>query len=358
MRLSITTVLISILVDPLAHPVGEFAGRQLRGVNLLDEKLAAALHFLEIDAETLHAREQQPEFFVEHEQRRLFAALDRGDDEHDRGERFAGAGGTENERARSGLDPAAQQPVQLDDAARHRVAFEVAAIFRRHQPRKHVETAGGDGDIVIAAAKLHAAIFDDAGAPPLRAVGRRQFLQPQHAMRDAVHGLVGDIGGQVVEQHHGGVELGEVMLDRENLPPVAQRALRQQPDFGQAVQHHPVRLRAVDDLEDLLGGFAEFEVGGIQQALLLLRIQQAFRRQQFEDLDAVVERPAMGSRAVAQLALGLRQGDVEALFARLGAFEQELQRYGGLAGAGRAFHQKDVATRKSARQNIVEPPNA
>ena len=63
-----------VLVDPLADPMGEFAGRQLRGVDLLDEKIAAALHLLEIDAEALHAREQQAEFFVEHEQRRLLAA--------------------------------------------------------------------------------------------------------------------------------------------------------------------------------------------------------------------------------------------------------------------------------------------
>ena len=148
------------------------------------------------------------------------------------------------------------------------------------------------------------------------------------------------------------------MLDPEYLPTVAQRILRQQPDFGQAVQHHPVRLRALNGLEYLLGGFAEFEIGGIEQALLLLRIKQAFRRQQFEDFYAVVERPTMRRRALAQFTFGLRQSDVEAFLPGLGALEQELQRHGGLAGAGCAFQQKDVATRKSARQNIVEPPNA
>ena len=112
-----------------------------------------------------------------------------------------------------------------------------------------------------AAAEFHPAIFDDARAPPLRAIRGRQFFQTKHAMRDAVHGLVGDIGGEIVEQHHRGAEFCEIMLDRQNLPPVAQRALRQQPDFGKAVEDHPGRPVALDRFENLLGGFAELEVG-------------------------------------------------------------------------------------------------
>ena len=73
---------------------------------------------------------------------------------------------------------------------------------------------------MIAAAKLYAAIFDDACTPPLRAVSRRQFLKPQHAMGDAMHGLVADVGGQVVKQEHRGVELREVVFDRQDLTPV------------------------------------------------------------------------------------------------------------------------------------------
>src|SRR5205823_10096188 len=54
---------------------------------------------------------------------------------------------------------------------------------------------------------------------------------------------------------------------------------------------------------------------------------------------------------------GLGQGDVETFFPRVGAFEQKLQRHRGLAGAGRAFHQEQMAPRKPARQDVVEPPN-
>ena len=116
-----------IFIDPLADAVGEFAGRQLGGIDLLDEEVAAALHFLQIDAEALHAREQQAEFFVEHEQRRLFAARDRGDDEDDGGEGFAGARGAQNQRARSGLDAAAEQLVKLGDAAGHPGSYKAAS---------------------------------------------------------------------------------------------------------------------------------------------------------------------------------------------------------------------------------------
>ena len=107
-------------------------------------------------------------------------------------------------------------------------------------------------------------------------------------MRDAVHGLVGRLGGQIVQHHHRGAELREEMLDRQDLPPVAQRTLRQQPDLGKAVEHHPARFRALDRVENLLGGLAKLEVGRIEQALLLLGIEQAFRRQQFEYFDPLV----------------------------------------------------------------------
>ena len=54
-----------ILVNPLANAVSEFAGRKLRGIDLIDKQLAFALHCFEIDAEAFHAVKQQAEFFVE-----------------------------------------------------------------------------------------------------------------------------------------------------------------------------------------------------------------------------------------------------------------------------------------------------
>ena len=102
------------------------------------------------------------------------------------------------------------------------------------------------------------------------------------------------------------------MLEGENLPPVAQRALRQQPDLRQAVDHDALGLQPFDGLEYPLDGFAELEIRRIEQALMLIRIKHAFRRHQLHDLDLVANRPAVRSRAFAQFALSLGQADVDA----------------------------------------------
>ena len=63
-------------------------------------------------------------------------------------------------------------------------------MLGRDQARKDRDAAGLDREIVVAAAERLAAILDDPQAPPLGAVVRRQLLQPDDAVRDAVHGLV------------------------------------------------------------------------------------------------------------------------------------------------------------------------
>ena len=44
-----------VLIDPFADAMRELARRQFSRVDLFDEKLAAALHLLEVDAKALHA---------------------------------------------------------------------------------------------------------------------------------------------------------------------------------------------------------------------------------------------------------------------------------------------------------------
>ena len=102
------------------------------------------------------------------------------------------------------------------------------------------------------------------------------------------------------------------MLQRENLAAVAQRTLRQQANLGQAVDHHALRLEPFDRLEDALDGLAEFEIGRIEQALMLIGIEHAFRRHQLEDLDTLVNSQPCERRAVAQFLLGFGEADVDA----------------------------------------------
>ena len=66
-------------------------------------------------------------------------------------------------------------------------------MFQRHQPRKYVQPTGGNGDIMVAAAKFYAAIFDDTRTTQLCAIRRRQLLQPQHAVRHTVDGFIGEV---------------------------------------------------------------------------------------------------------------------------------------------------------------------
>src|SRR6185295_7783536 len=119
----------------------------------------------------------------------------------------------------------------------------------------------------------------------------------------------------------------------------------------------PVRLRAIDGRENLLGGLAQFEIGRVEQALLLLGIEQALRRQQLEHFDPLVELPAVGGRAHPQFALGFGQRDVEAFLAGVRSLHQELERDRGLPGPGRPLDQKHVLPCEPASQDIIQAPN-
>ena len=96
------------------------------------------------------------------------------------------------------------------------------------------------------------------------------------------------------------------MLDGEDLAPITQRALGQKADFREAVEDHARGLDALDGVENLLRGFTKLQIGRVQQALLLFRIEQALGRDQFEDADFWAEGPAVGCCAITKL--GLRLG--------------------------------------------------
>ena len=79
-------------------------------------------------------------------------------------------------------------------------------------------------------------------------------------MRDALQLQVGPSGGAVVEQQHGAAAAGEELLQREDLPAVAQRALRQQPQLGQRIEHHALRLDALDRVEHLVRRLGQLDL--------------------------------------------------------------------------------------------------
>ena len=136
---------------------------------------------------------------------------------------FPGAGAADQQRARALLEPAAEELIQLRDPGGELRAGAAAAMFGGNQARKYRQTAPSDHIVVEAAAKRGAAIFDHPQAPALGAVLGAEVLQCDHAVRNAQDLQVVFGGGQVVEQDYRAPFAREVLLEREDLPPVAQR---------------------------------------------------------------------------------------------------------------------------------------
>ena len=72
------------------------------------------------------------------------------------------------------------------------------------------------------------------------------------------------------------------MLQGEELPTISQRTLGKQTDFRKAVEHHQPGL-TFDRVQNLFGGFAQLQIGGIKNGLLLIGIKYALGRLQFEN---------------------------------------------------------------------------
>ncbi|MNQ89401.1 hypothetical protein D3C85_1047090 [compost metagenome] len=170
--------------------MGELAGRQFSGVHLFDQQIAAVLQGLQIDADVLHALVQQPQLFIEDEQRGFFTPGHRRGGEHHGDQRFAGPGRTENQSAGTGFDTAAQQRIHFPDATGQLLAQVLTAMFGGHQTRKYMHAVAGDGEVMKAAPVFLAAVLHHAHAPSLGTVIGRQLFQANHAVGDAVHGLV------------------------------------------------------------------------------------------------------------------------------------------------------------------------
>src|ERR1700676_4697729 len=211
---------------------------------------------------------------------------------------------------------------------------------------------------MIAGAEALAATLDDAQAAPFASINRSELVEMDDAVRNAVNGLIGGLGGEIVKHEHGGVVLGEVVFEREDLAAVAQGALGQKPDLGQAVDHDTLGLQPLYGLEYPLDRFAELEIRGVKKALVLVRIKNAFGRDQLEYLDCIPDGPTVRPRAVPQLLLGFSKADVNPDFADLSARQQELQRDRCLAGAGATLQEVKAVAGQPPSQNAIKPGDA
>ena len=104
-------------------------------------------------------------------------------------------------------------------------------------------------------------------------------------MRDALQLQVVVRGRVVVEQQHGAVAAGEVFLEREDLPPVAQRIARQQAHLGERVEHDRLgRMRSIISRTDFTISPSSISDGMVQRVLFVWSKRVGPR--QLEHLDA------------------------------------------------------------------------
>ena len=239
-------------------------------------------------------------------------------------------------------------------SARHLLLLDERAMLRRDEPRIDDDAAGADVEVVIAVAEIEAAHFDQLQAAPRRAVERRVPLQLDHSVRHALQLQVVHVRRSVVEAEDGGIASCEELLEREDLLAIAKAALRQKADLAERVEDDALRLDAVDLHQHSFDGFAQLDLGRIEDGCLLF-LQRVFADQLFVDVDSL-ERPAVGLRHRAQFLGRFREGDVESpsrppSHPRMRNCSAE----GGLADAGIALQEIDAVARQPTAENVIEP---
>lgn len=202
-------------------------------------------------------------------------------------------------------------------------------MLGRDQAGINAEAPALDREIVIAATELDAAHLHHVEAPPLSAKAVERLFERDHSVCDAVQLEIAILGGLVVEHQHGAAPSGEILLQGKDLPAVAKRALGEEAQLGQAVQHHPARLQFVHLAHDAADGFPKLDLAGVQQGLLLVFPEAGFEDhlEQFE----LLERPAVRGRHRIQLGLSLGQGNVEPALALARSRQEETEPKRGLA---------------------------
>jgi hypothetical protein len=222
-----------------------------------------------------------------------------------------------------------------------------------NEAREYLDAAGADDEVVKAAVEPSAAHLEHPQTAPLGAISHGRLLEADDSMTEAVQAQIFRVVGEVVEEQGGAAALGEEMLQRQHLSPVAQRALGKQSDLREAVEYDPGGTEPFDLLHDEADGFPELEVGSVDDRLLTLGIETELRRDQLEYLDAV-KIPAVGRGRVQQFLAAFGQGDVERRLAAVATLHQKLQAERGLSRTRRAFEKVDMAGGIAAAEDVIE----
>ena len=105
-------------------------------------------------------------------------------------------------------------------------------------------------------------------------------------MRDAVELDVAGVGASVIEHQDGARAGREEMLQGQDLAAIAERVLRQEAQFGEAVEDDARWPGSLDAFHHAADRLAQFDFGRIQDRLLGGDVESIFA-DEFEQLDAV-----------------------------------------------------------------------
>ena len=334
---------------------GKFAGRDFGRVDLLDRQAALIDMAGDIQAEGVGPGQQCADALVKFEQGAWFAPFAGGIEILQGDGGLARPGRSGDQRAGAAHRATAQQGVEFHNFALHHVAGEIAMMIGGDQAGEDIHAALADHHVMIAGGEVYAAQFLHLHAPARRAKVQRQPFQRDDAMAQAVQMGVARVGrsGHVVDQDDGAVPAGEELLQGQNLTTIAQRILRQQAHFGQAVEHDAGRADPLHFVLDQADGFAQLHFPRVDDGLFATIAEHVIGGFQFEHVEAI-ERPVMGRGDGAQFLAGFGQGDVQNPLALADALAQKLQRERGLARSRRAFQQIETTGGDAAAQYLVQ----
>ncbi len=206
---------------------------------------------------------------------------------------------------------------------------------------------------MIAAAISDAAHLGHGEPASLAAELGLEVLQREHAVRQALQEHVRRSWRRVVEEHDGSIRLDEAVLQREDLPPVPDRALREQAQLRAGVHDEAPGLDPRDLGEDGIHPLSELHLGRVEQRVLVLFGEP----RRLEDGDPA-EIPAVRRRDGVNLFARLRERDVEPPLPLPGPLEQELEGERRLPCSRAALDEVHAPARKPSSQDLVESANA
>ena len=220
--------------------------------------------------------------------------------------RFSGPGGPQDQVAGASCQTAPQHRIERLDAALDVLANVAAGMLDGHQAGKNAHSAANDPKVVVAFSVRPAAQLADLQPAPEDPIVRSPALQADDPVADTVQVHVEDLARLVVREDDGALTAREELLERENLPPVAERILSQQTHLRQRIKHHAYRLDPIDLGEHLLGRLGQLDFRGMEHGVAGVRPEALLAGRDLDNVNSL-QPPAVRTPGRPQLLLALRE---------------------------------------------------